>query len=411
MRALLVSDSYPPLIGGATLATRELARALRDRGHSVCVATSWQKGAPASEAEDEIAVRRVRAAASRLPGALVEPRYTPPPFPDPELVVRLRRLIGSFRPDVIHTYGWISASVVVALSGHKIPLVLAGRDYGNICPRRTMLFEGVSACSGPGWRKCLSCSAQEYGVAKGAMATVSVLSMRAPLRRRVTGIHAVSGYVSRLMTGGLMSGSGAVSTIIAPDWRQMPGERLAHDERELARLPSRPYILYVGAFRMLKGIDQLLRAYEALGTEVPLVAVGTPAPDTPPFPADVIVLESLSYAAVLEAWDGALFGVAPSVLPEPLGNVIHEGMSRGRPVIGTTPGGHSDMIEDGVSGMLVAGGDVAELTRAMKAMISDEKGRLEMGRQAEKSARRFTRDHVAPALVDFLERQADSAVR
>ena len=103
--------------------------------------------------------------------------------------------------------------------------------------------------------------------------------------------------------------------------------------------------------------------------------------------------------------------MSPSVLPEPLGNVIHEGMSRGKAVIGTTPGGHSDMIKDGVSGLLVAAGDVAELTRAMTTLIDDERVRREMGRQAEKGARRFTRDHVAPQLIEFLEQQPGSGAR
>jgi hypothetical protein len=45
LRLLLVSDSYPPLIGGATRASQLLAQDLARRGHEVCVATSEQPGA------------------------------------------------------------------------------------------------------------------------------------------------------------------------------------------------------------------------------------------------------------------------------------------------------------------------------------------------------------------------------
>ena len=65
-----------------------------------------------------------------------------------------------------------------------------------------------------------------------------------------------------------------------------------------------------------------------------------------------------------------MFGVAPSLWPEPFGSVVHEGMSRGRALIGTTPGGHADMIEHGVTGLLVPAGDAAALREAMRSLIA-----------------------------------------
>ena len=145
MRILLASDSYPPLIGGATLATRELARALKERGHTVSVATSWQKDAPAAEVEDGMQFDE-----SGRPRAVFPARWSSPaipllPFPIRSWSCGCIACWDSFRPDVVHTYGWISASMVFALSGKKTPLVLAARDYGNVCPRRTMLYNGVKA--------------------------------------------------------------------------------------------------------------------------------------------------------------------------------------------------------------------------------------------------------------------------
>jgi hypothetical protein len=44
LRLLLVSDLYPPYIGGAARSTSLLAHGLARRGHVVSVATSWQVG-------------------------------------------------------------------------------------------------------------------------------------------------------------------------------------------------------------------------------------------------------------------------------------------------------------------------------------------------------------------------------
>lgn len=46
MRVLLVSDAYPPIIGGATRAAQQLGRQLTLRGHRVQVATAWQRDLP-----------------------------------------------------------------------------------------------------------------------------------------------------------------------------------------------------------------------------------------------------------------------------------------------------------------------------------------------------------------------------
>ena len=40
-------------------------------------------------------------------------------------------------------------------------------------------------------------------------------------------------------------------------------------------------------------------------------------------------------------------------------------------MIGTFPGGHTDLIEDGVDGLLVPAGDVVALGRAMRRLVDD----------------------------------------
>lgn len=71
-------------------------------------------------------------------------------------------------------------------------------------------------------------------------------------------------------------------------------------------------------------------------------------------------------AALLHAVD---FVAHTSISPEPFGRVIVEGMLAGKPVIATRAGGACEIIEDGMTGCLVAPGDSAALAAALRMLI------------------------------------------
>lgn len=338
---------------------------------------------------------------SRIPGASADAtRYTPPPFPDPELTWRFRRLLSVERPQVIHAYGWITYALCAALRRRDPRVILSARDYGNVCPKRTLVREG-RGCDGPEWGKCLACAPDQYGTPKGTVATLGVLAGRRLIRRHLGALHSCSGYVEEIMEKDLLSADQRqrLPRVVIPDFRDEGAG--AMPQPAPAGLPAEPFILFVGALREVKGVPLLLRAYQRLpASRPPLVLIGGRTPDTPmSFPPGVTVLHDLPQAEVMAAWDRAIFGVAPSILHEPLGNVVHEAMSRGKPVIGTTPGGHGDMIESGVSGLLVPAGDADALTAAMQRLLEDEESRAAMGAAARIQAQRFTESEVFPSFV------------
>lgn len=410
LRILLVSDAYPPLIGGADRVVHLLAHGLRDRGHVVEVITAWQPALPAREDDDGIAVHRVRDALSRVPLLPRDPyKHGLAPVPDPEATWRIRRIVKRFEPDVVHSYGWITYAGAFALRARRrsIPLVVSARDYGNVCAVRTLLRDGERVCAGPALGRCVSCAARHYGVPKGLVAVGGVLGGRRPLARRIDGLHSVSRYVGETMRRellGVAPTAGTVPRAVIPSFRREDREKPA-DGSPVERLPDRPFILFVGALWRFKGVALLLSAYGQLRDPPPLVLIGTPSPELPPvLPAGVTVLTSVPHATVLAAWDRALFGVFPSIWPEPFGNVVHEAMSRGRAVIGTTPGGHADIVDQGKTGLLVPCGDEPQLVAAMQRLCDDAALRERMGRAAAASAQRFTAEAALPAFLDLYER-------
>ncbi len=130
--------------------------------------------------------------------------------------------------------------------------------------------------------------------------------------------------------------------------------------------PGRPYVLFVGRITRQKGVPHLLRAARQLDPGVQLVLCAG-APDTPEIDAEFQVLfEELSRGRAGVQWlpemlprpeivqlltHAALF-VCPSVY-EPLGIVNLEAMACGTAVVASRVGGIPEVVEDGVTGLLV----------------------------------------------------------
>ncbi len=84
-------------------------------------------------------------------------------------------------------------------------------------------------------------------------------------------------------------------------------------------------------------------------------------------------------------------------------------MSRGRAVIGTTPGGHEDMIQAGETGLLVPGGDAEALAGAMRTLIEDAALRERLGAEARRRSDRFGAAAVVPRFEAVYERLVGEA--
>jgi glycosyltransferase involved in cell wall biosynthesis len=74
--------------------------------------------------------------------------------------------------------------------------------------------------------------------------------------------------------------------------------------------------------------------------------------------------------------------VLPSVKPEPFGRVTVEAMTQGRAVIATNHGGTVELIEEGVTGLLVPPSDPEALALAIERLLADPELRERIGKAA-----------------------------
>jgi glycosyltransferase involved in cell wall biosynthesis len=161
-----------------------------------------------------------------------------------------------------------------------------------------------------------------------------------------------------------------------------------------APLPETPTALYVGALEPVKGVDVLARAWPQVGARLVAVGDGSLAPLLDGIAERHARLDRAGVAAAL---DDAWCLVLPSTT-EGFGRVVVEAFLRGRAVVGSRAGAIPDLVEDGVSGLLVPPGDADALADALRAVLADRALAERLGDGAHAASARWALDadeHVA----------------
>jgi starch synthase len=172
---------------------------------------------------------------------------------------------------------------------------------------------------------------------------------------------------------------------------------------------SRPYVIFVGRITRQKGVPVLLRAAASLDPSAQLVLCAGAA-DTPELGAEVSALvaelqatrsgviwipEMLPKPDIIQLLTHALLFACPSVY-EPLGIVNLEAMACATAVVASRVGGIPEVVDGGVTGLLVPPDDPASLADAMNLLLRDPGRADAMGWAGrERAVAEFSWDAVA----------------
>lgn len=165
---------------------------------------------------------------------------------------------------------------------------------------------------------------------------------------------------------------------------------------------GRPVVGFVGRIEPRKGPLDLARAAPALaeaGARVVLVG-DDPFGSDPEYLARVRACAAVEHHGWVENAPGLMRHLDVLVLPsyrEPFGTVLAEAMAVGTPVVATEVDGLPEVVEDGITGMLVEPGDPDAIAAAVRRVLAE---RDAMGRAAAQAAKRF----ATPAYAERVER-------
>jgi starch synthase len=335
MRVALLSREYPPdVYGGAGVHVEYLARELA-RIEQVTVHKWGAHDAVPSSGSDGPAVV-AHEAWDALDGS------APHLAALRALSIDLTMTAACDGAEVVHSHTWY-ANLAGHLSGltYDIPHVATVHSLEPLRPWKAEQLGGGYALSS--W--C------ERVALEGADAVIAVSEgMRADVLAAYPGV--AEDRVEVIYNG-----------IDTEEYRPDPGvdvlERIGVD-------PSRPSVVFVGRITRQKGVPFLLEAARSLSDDAQLVLCAG-APDTPELGAEVArlveelresrsgvfwIAEMLPKRDVIQLLSHATVFACPSIY-EPLGIVNLEAMACETAVVATATGGIPEVVEDGVTGLLV----------------------------------------------------------
>ena len=407
MRILIVAHSFPREVGDpAGNFLLNLARGQLELGHEVTVVAPHAAGVAESETFDGVRVRRYRygpdaAETLAYAGTMADQvmRSWSARWRMLHLIASSRQLVRevvrSERPDVIHVHWWFPGALAIwPRAGLRVPVVLTSHGTDLFLLDRARAVARLAS-------RVFRAAAQVTVISSPLVRRVEALGVP---RERITVVPMPMPPLSRVVAPSMRQGSEQKAEALPTGSALRGGEMRSVDKA--VRL------LFVGRLVERKGCEYAIRAVADLragGRDARLVIAGD-GPERSALESLAAALGVTAYiefagmlpsSAVADRYAAAGALLMPAVTDwkgeqEGFGMVIVEAMRHGLPVIATESGGITDIVRDGVNGLLVPERDAGALARAVLRLLEDPQLGPRLGRAAAADvAERFAPARIA----------------
>lgn len=388
MKIALLNALYAPYqMGGAERSVQIVAEGLSRRGHSVSLITLGEAHLAPRSVINGVTVHRLPLDnwywpfGAPLTNAAQRAAWHLRDLYNRAMSARVGRVLDSEQPDVFHTNGLAGFSVGVWSQARRrgIRIVHSLRDYYLMCPPAAMYRKGRN-CE----RICARC-----------------LPFAAYRRRATRSVHAVCGVSDYILKRHLREGyfqDSHAKVIFNP----MPAEV----QREAVARPARGLVYgYIGRVSPHKGVRWLLEAFaDHAGPEDRLVLAGTGdrrfvESMTAEFASPAV--KFIGHADARAFYEQVDVVVVPSLWHEPFGRTAIEPMAYGVPVIASNRGGLAEIVDDGVTGLVVDPDDTDSLGRAIRRLSADPQLVARLGANCGGQLSRFSAERITDAYASL----------
>ena len=173
-------------------------------------------------------------------------------------------------------------------------------------------------------------------------------------------------------------------------------------------------ILFVSRLEKRKGLGYLLDAYEKIKDEFPntrLIVVGSGNNRRQDYRKyaheknlkDVAFVGPVSYQGMPRYYRTADIFCAPATGNESFGIILLEAMAASKPIIASNIDGYSEVVSDGVDGLLVEPQDEDALAQALRKLLSDKSLREQLGAGGRAKVEDYSWERVSQRVMSFYE--------
>jgi glycogen synthase len=379
VKIVLASEVFPPKAGGAGWSSRALALALADAGHDVKVVTTAE-GPPS---ERGVPVIRLTAPTGR--------------FRRESTMSIFRAALREHATDAHVIHAQHSLSALGALSLEPRPrTVVTVRDHWPVCFWSTRMSRGqlCPRCSTGGMWRCIEGRLPKITAPAAIPYMKWDLADKRHALGRANAVIAVSDAIARELRDARISNVHVLPNIVD----EAEVNTVAADTPSIA-LPDR-FLLFVGKLEANKGAEHLVPAIARSNAGLPLVVLGSGAlkqqviSDSRARGIEIVAPGWAERNDVLRVMKRAEALVFPSTWPEPLSRVLLEALALGVPIAAMDTGGTSELIEDGVSGLLSKSAD--GLGDSIGRIVHDSNVRSRLKAGARAGSERFSPRTLVP---------------
>jgi glycosyltransferase involved in cell wall biosynthesis len=286
----------------------------------------------------------------------------------------LSGLLAAWRPDVAHVHApsrYLTPSVIAGLERAGIPVVMTLHDFKPWCTNRLLFAHGgmCTRCQGGHHWHAVTTGCVQHSRLKSLVGALEAYDhdrrgAYRPVRRWIA-----PSRFAREQSIALGADAARVSVLLHGVAAAAPATTISPDSPAL----TERYVFYAGRHSEEKGVRLLPALARGIAPTPLVVAGGGPLHGwlAEHAGANMRLLGHVDEEVLVRVRAGAAAFVVPSLFPEMFGYSVAEAQLDARAVIASRIGALTELVEDGVTGLLVPPGDVAALIAATRRALTE----------------------------------------